>query len=121
MSVSHPGSLEPALVFLFDEPFTSKDCKDIEECSSCDGNGNCSYQYSKSVGSFNCSCPNGYQLGDDILRCFDFNECLVNKGSSGQKCVNLLASYESACHDGNEKIGKNGTNVVCKDIGEKWY
>jgi hypothetical protein len=30
----------------------------------------------------------------------------------------LPASYECACHDGYREIGKNGTDVVCTDIGE---
>ena len=102
----------------FDTPCRSINCEDVDECSGNGGKGNCSYQCSNSIGSFNCSCPVGYQLGDDKLTCFDIDECLTNNGGCRQKCINLPASYECACHDGYREIGKNGTDVVCTDIGE---
>ena len=105
-------------LFTFNTKLRSKNCEDINECSGNNGKGNCSYKCSNSIGSFNCSCPDGYQLGDDQLTCFDINECLINNGGCRQKCINLPASYECACHDGYREIGKNGTDIVCRDIGK---
>jgi fibulin 1/2 len=57
-------------------------------------------------------------LDNDQLTCLDIDECLTNNGGCGQKCVNLPASYECACHGGYRETGKNGIDVVCEDIGK---
>ena len=93
-------------------------CDDIDECAGNGGKGNCDYKCENSIGSFNCSCQEGYKVEEDKLSCVDIDECENNNGGCIQKCVNLPSSYKCECHDGYDEIGKNGNDVICKDIGE---
>ena len=91
---------------------------DVDECAHHSGRGDCDHTCENTRGSFVCSCRPGYVLGEDKLSCIDINECEVENGGCSQKCTNSPGNFSCSCFDGFENIGKNGTDVVCSDIGE---
>ena len=74
--------------------------EDIDECTelpgACQG-GNCI----NSFGSYECTCPSGYELDDSNMICHDVNECAdeVNPCAPG-KCINKVGTYTCECSDG---------------------
>ena len=49
------------------------------------------------IGSFNCSCTDGY-YGPQCQ--YEVNECLSNPCLNGGECVDLVDSYSCKCADG---------------------
>ena len=96
----------------------SRTCKDIDECATNDGKGDCEYACANTDGSFRCSCPAGYSIGDDGLTCYDIDECQVQNGQCSQKCENKPGSHTCDCFDGFVNLGENVTDVICIDIGK---
>ena len=96
----------------------SRTCKDIDECATNNGKGDCEYACANTDGSFRCSCPAGYSIGDDGLTCYDIDECQVQNGQCSQKCENKPGSHKCDCFDGFVNLGNNLTDVICIDIGK---
>ena len=57
------------------------------------------YEFNIRPGSYLCSCPGGYELGEDSHLCVDTNECLSNNGHGPCQdfCVNTEGSYYCSC------------------------
>uniref|UniRef100_A0A5F8HA67 Hemicentin-2 n=1 Tax=Monodelphis domestica TaxID=13616 RepID=A0A5F8HA67_MONDO len=73
-------------------------CTDKDECSS--SKSPCSHTCHNSLGRFSCSCPSGYALAWDNRNCKDVDECAWDTSvcHDGQRCVNLLGSYQCLPH-----------------------
>ena len=72
---------------------------DIDECS--EGVSGCSQLCTNTIGSYTCTCRNGYQLGNDNHTCTDIDECSVNNnGGCEQTCSNTNGSYYCSCLTG---------------------
>ena len=100
---------------------------DINECTENPCDQNCT----NTVGSFTCSCNNGYELdrnnrscngmynvymtyGNCLLLyilCIDIDECLSGPCASDLICNNMDGSYSCDCPDGTMR---NGTDCICK-------
>ncbi|XP_069857979.1 LOW QUALITY PROTEIN: fibrillin-3 [Dipodomys merriami] len=82
--------------FLSGQPFY----KDVNECKAFPGlcvHGTCS----NSVGSFRCSCAEGFALDPQERNCTDIDECLISPDLCGQGvCVNTPGSFECECFPG---------------------
>eukprot|EP00933_Yihiella_yeosuensis_P070647 TRINITY_DN78791_c0_g1_i1.p1 TRINITY_DN78791_c0_g1~~TRINITY_DN78791_c0_g1_i1.p1 ORF type:complete len:1013 (+),score=161.86 TRINITY_DN78791_c0_g1_i1:127-3165(+) len=99
-------------------------CVNINECAQgpinvTNAHGHTCKNTSKcldTLGSFTCSCQEGYAFNSTSKQCEDFNECQVegiaNCTQRGQMCVNNVGSYTCAC-----KPGWTGTST-CTDINE---
>ncbi|XP_052786245.1 fibrillin-1-like [Mya arenaria] len=88
-------------------------CFETDECSSnpCQ-NGTCS----NTVGSYTCSCGDGYIFTESNGRptCEDFNECESSQPCD-QMCTNLNGSYSCSCFHG---YTQTTDNQGCTDIDE---
>ena len=99
---------------------------DIDECS--EGISGCSHLCINTVGSYSCSCHNGYQYGSDNHSCLgkinnilimikitydgtDINECASQNGGCEQNCQNTIGSYSCSCLTGY-LIDSNGYNCT---------
>ncbi|XP_072488817.1 hemicentin-2 isoform X3 [Notamacropus eugenii] len=92
-------------------------CTDKDECSST--KSPCSHTCHNSLGRFSCSCPDGYTLAWDNRNCRDVDECTWDTSvcHDGQRCVNLLGSYQCLPHC---KAGFQATadGTGCEDVNE---
>ena len=98
-------------------PFT-----DTNECLQ--NNGECTQNCTDTIGSFVCSCNDGFTLSINRLSCFgkfvglyvilhnmlsktemvinaiDVNECSESNGGCGQICMNTNGSFDCSCNLG---------------------
>ena len=72
--------------------------RDINECEI--GNGQCSHQCCNLVGSYKCSCPQGWILLDDERTCSDIDECQERNGGCAHQCHNVEGGYQCSCDVG---------------------
>lgn len=82
-------------------------CVDDNEClgdSMCGAESNCV----NTVGSFFCSCGDGYVPSG--ASCVDIDECSPNPCASGASCDNTPGGFECLCPG-----GKYGDGLFCKD------
>ncbi|KAI5090143.1 growth arrest-specific protein 6 precursor, partial [Silurus meridionalis] len=87
--------------------------KDVNECSK--ENGNCEHECSNSVGSYHCSCHDGYRLSGHH-RCLDVDECTDVPDVCGtSQCRNKDGSYECLCDGG---YFYNNETKSCDDVNE---
>ena len=84
---------------------------DIDECS--EGTSGCSQLCTNTIGSYTCTCDNGYQLTNDNHTCTDIDECTVNNnGGCEQTCHNTNGSYYCSCHYGYSLNDQNCTGII---------
>uniref|UniRef100_A0A1X7SU79 EGF-like domain-containing protein n=1 Tax=Amphimedon queenslandica TaxID=400682 RepID=A0A1X7SU79_AMPQE len=76
----------------------------IDECIA-NNNGGCDQNCTNTIGSFECSCTDGYYLMSD---------CEGTLGCS-QLCTNTIGSYTCTCDNGYQLTNDNHT---CTDIDE---
>jgi cysteine-rich repeat protein len=92
---------------------TPTTCADIDECAThtdnCDPNATCA----NTIGSFKCTCNNGYS-GTGVA-CTDIDECATgaNNCDANATCTNNPGSFKCAC-----KTGFSGNGTSCADIDE---
>ncbi|KAI4891035.1 hypothetical protein NFI96_013892 [Prochilodus magdalenae] len=87
--------------------------ENVNECS--EGNGRCDHECSNSMGSYHCSCRDGYSLSGHH-RCLDIDECQDIPDVCGSaKCKNLIGSYECLCEVG---YVYNNETKTCDDVDE---
>ena len=70
---------------------------DIDECS--EGTSGCNQICSNTLGSYTCSCQDGYELDIDNHTCIDIDECIDDNGGCDHTCVNTNGSYYCLCND----------------------
>ncbi|KAK3103588.1 hypothetical protein FSP39_020372 [Pinctada imbricata] len=75
-------------------------CTDLNECAQ-SNRGGCSQQCRNSIGTFTCSCNEGYTLNNDGSTCDNVNECsddLLNEClDSSTYCSDTAGSYDCSC------------------------
>jgi len=93
----------------------SGECEDWDECS--EGNGGCEESCMNKPGTYECTCPKGYDLSEDGHSCVDQDECLSNNGHGPcqDKCTNMDGYYHCSCP------GRPGTRLAedrhsCEEI-----
>ena len=93
----------------------------MDECTI--SNGGCEHQCTNLIGSYECSCIEGFVLKSDgrncsgmsvvemlllyltrklprFITCADVNECAISNGGCEHKCINKIGSYECSCNKG---------------------
>ncbi|XP_054713925.1 hemicentin-1-like [Uloborus diversus] len=93
-------------------------CEDINECED---KGKCQHSCENTVGSYNCLCPEGYQLGSSGKTCQDIDECLASKIDCGPEkmCFNMRGSYECIETPCPPKYDRDPLTGYCKLACEK--
>ncbi|KAK6167247.1 hypothetical protein SNE40_021325 [Patella caerulea] len=86
-------------------------CKDVNECE--ENSRLCSHQCTNVIGSYQCSCKDGYRLSFRG-RCFDINECRQAVNPCTHRCINTRGSYRCSCPRGY----RQKTQTLCEDIDE---
>ena len=90
---------------------TSFVCSDVNECE--DGSTVCQGNCTNTIGSFTCSCRDGY-VNFNETTCSDVNECMTVNGGCEQNCTNTVGSYTCSCRDGYV----NFNETTCSDVNE---
>ena len=70
------------------------------------------------IGSFQCTCGDGFQQVPYMDECQNVNECLVDAFDCNphQFCVDTYGSYECQCKPGFNRVGSECFDVnECKD------
>ncbi|XP_037938996.1 fibrillin-2 [Teleopsis dalmanni] len=101
-------------------------CVDIDECS--DGISGCEHCVN-TEGSFECSCPAGYELAEDEKTCIDINECeivvededdaeAVPYKACTQGCENTIGSFRCTCANNQHLLEDRRTCApdTCQDL-----
>ncbi|XP_072020294.1 uncharacterized protein [Amphiura filiformis] len=81
-------------------------CFDFNECADEIAN-DCNQTCDNTLGSYECSCNEGYQLYIDNKACIDIDECLefdTNECDDNATCSNTIGSYECPCNNGYEEV-----------------
>ncbi|KAI8496991.1 hypothetical protein Bbelb_256460 [Branchiostoma belcheri] len=86
-------------------------CRD--ECAT--DSGGCDQICSDLLGSYTCSCRQGFVLMTDGHGCEDINECATDRGGCEQICTNFLGSYNCSCQQGFVLMEEDGHS--CKVCG----
>lgn len=88
--------------FATGQPRVNRECLDM----------GCEYDCSITSRSIRCTCPPGYQIGPDGLRCLDVDEC--QQQPCPQLCVNTPGTFHCTCHLGYQPDSMD----ECVDIDE---
>ncbi|XP_028400186.1 LOW QUALITY PROTEIN: mucin-like protein [Dendronephthya gigantea] len=86
---------------------------DVDECSL--GIDDCGQTCNNTLGSFSCSCHQGYQLDSDKKSCTDIEECDIDNGGCGHGCNNTVGSFKCFCYVGYQL---QNDMKSCADIDE---
>ena len=86
---------------------TSFVCSDVNECE--DGSTVCQGNCINTIGSYTCSCRDGY-VDVNETTCSDVNECVTANGGCEQNCTNTVGSYTCSCSEGYSVSLSNTSN-----------
>lgn len=89
---------------------------DINECAS-DSNL-CNQRCNNVMGSFQCSCDEGYSLANDRKTCMDINECILDLHNCQQGCINTIGGFRCTCFSGYEL---NSDETTCSGTYNNHY
>uniref|UniRef100_A0A8C7PW49 Latent-transforming growth factor beta-binding protein 1 n=1 Tax=Oncorhynchus mykiss TaxID=8022 RepID=A0A8C7PW49_ONCMY len=109
------SNFEGYFVCLCNDGFTlsldGQSCEDVDECQKltmpCDRVGQCV----NNMGSYHCSCPQGYQQINDVDECLDDPELCSPHG----ECLNAEGSFYCVCERG---FAAGQDKHTCEDIDE---
>ena len=73
---------------------------DVDDCDTL--NGGCDHNCLNLEGSFECSCRDGFVLGEDSMSCEDIDECLILPSQCSHTCINLPGEFLCDCEEGYE-------------------
>ena len=87
------------------------ECKNLEACSESQQLTVCL----NTIGSFQCTCGEGFEYNPSLDECRNLNECLVDAFDCNphQFCVDTYGSYECQCKSGFNRVGSE-----CFDVNE---
>ncbi|XP_036337585.1 fibrillin-1-like [Rhagoletis pomonella] len=104
----------------------SDKCVDIDECA--EGTSGCEHCLN-TEGSYECTCPGGYDLADDERTCIDINECdvIVEREDDADAapakicsggCENTIGSFICTCEANQHLLEDRRTCAIdtCKDL-----
>ncbi|XP_071953225.1 epidermal growth factor-like protein 8 [Antedon mediterranea] len=81
------------------DTYTGSRCEiDVNECDV--GIDRCDQGCHNSIGSFSCSCRQGWSLDQDKKSCTDVNECDAGIDGCEQHCSNSIGSFSCYCMHG---------------------
>ena len=87
--------LLPCMPYLLSQGTTSSD---TDEClANTDG---CDQVCTNTIGSFQCSCIEGYTLSSNGRSCLDINECSTGTHNCQQRCININGGFLCDCNSG---------------------
>ncbi|XP_019639947.1 PREDICTED: uncharacterized protein LOC109481799 [Branchiostoma belcheri] len=86
-------------------------CEDMDECTT--DNGECDQICINTMGSYSCSCRDGFTLKADNRGCEDVDECEHDNDPCDHQCDNTMGSYTCSCNDGYylDADGHNCTEI----------
>nr|XP_006821734.1 PREDICTED: uncharacterized protein LOC102800601 [Saccoglossus kowalevskii] len=87
--------------------------KDVDECM--EELDNCQHVCENILGSFTCSCFDGYNLDADNAGCSDIDECVGESNNCQHVCENVIGGFTCSCFDGYKL---NADNSSCTDVDE---
>lgn len=90
----------------------AKTCKDANECAI--DNGGCEQECFNTLGSFFCSCLDGFVPKGS--KCIDVNECEKSMNQCPGPCINLAGSYRCDCNITG--FTHSEAPDICNDIDE---
>jgi hypothetical protein len=76
----------------------------------------CSQKCTNTIGSYECTCEDGYYMGSDGHTCLDVDECTQrNDTNCQQKCVNDDGSFHCECDQPGYKLSVTNGSACIKD------
>ncbi|CAE1173162.1 FBLN1_2 [Acanthosepion pharaonis] len=110
--INTPGSFRCECKAGYESIGTSRQCKDIDECSM---QNPCDHHCQNTLGSFKCSCETGYELSLNRRSCQDVDECADPYKQCSYQCQNLPGSFQCSCPSGFRMASDQKS---CLDIDE---
>uniref|UniRef100_A0A8C6PEY9 Growth arrest specific 6 n=1 Tax=Nothobranchius furzeri TaxID=105023 RepID=A0A8C6PEY9_NOTFU len=94
--------------------WTGASCEnDVDECIE-NGNGGCDQECNNTIGSYRCSCHQGYMLVGRHV-CYDVDECEDVSVCGTARCENYVGSYDCLCDIG---YAYDNGSKSCVDVDE---
>uniref|UniRef100_A0A1A8BU46 Growth arrest-specific 6 n=1 Tax=Nothobranchius kadleci TaxID=1051664 RepID=A0A1A8BU46_NOTKA len=94
--------------------WTGASCEnDVDECIE-NGNGGCDQECNNTIGSYRCSCHQGYMLVGRHV-CYDVDECEDVSVCGTARCENHVGSYDCLCDIG---YAYDNGSKSCVDVDE---
>uniref|UniRef100_A0A1A8M180 Growth arrest-specific 6 n=1 Tax=Nothobranchius pienaari TaxID=704102 RepID=A0A1A8M180_9TELE len=94
--------------------WTGASCEnDVDECIE-KGNGGCDQECNNTIGSYRCSCHQGYMLVGRHM-CYDVDECEDVSVCGTARCENYVGSYDCLCDIG---YAYDNGSKSCVDVDE---
>ena len=84
----------------------------VDECLANTADG-CDQLCTNTIGSFRCSCINGYTLSSDGRSCLDIDECTAGTHNCQQLCININGGFLCDCDSGYQ-LNSDGRNCSGK-------